>query len=282
MQVEKVDLKISRLRARSFSSPGSARRRFRAKQIFKWLYQMDAVSFEEMTNVSKDFRSTRQTTSHYRPAPGGGGGLPGRHQEIPVPPRRRRRRGDGADPRRGAQHAVHLEPGRLRHGVRLLPYRYLRAHPQPYHRRDRQPGLRGEKGGAGEEHRLHGDGGTAGEPRRCHPAVKILTDDGLQFSTRKVTVSTSGLVPEMAELGRAVTVNLAVSLNATTDEVRDRIMPVNRKLSAEGAAGRLQGVSPAFPPRWITMEYVHDPRPERLSGGREAAGPADQQHPLAR
>src|ERR1035437_2110068 len=62
------------------------------------------------------------------------------------------------------------------------------------------------------------------------PAVQILTDpDGFQFSTRKVTVSTSGLVPEMAQLGQAVTVNLAVSLNATTDEVRSQVMPVNRR-----------------------------------------------------
>ena len=67
------------------------------------------------------------------------------------------------------------------------------------------------------------------------PAVQILTDpDGFQFSNRKVTVSTSGLVPEMEELGRSVTVNLAVSLNATTDEVRDRIMPV----SADGLVVR--------------------------------------------
>ncbi len=87
-------------------------------------------------------------------------------------------------------------------------------------------------------------------------ALKILTDpDGFQFSTRKVTVSTAGLVPEMAELGASVTVNLAVSLNATTDEVRGKIMPINRRYPLK----ELLAACKAFPMpsrRWITIEYV--------------------------
>jgi 23S rRNA (adenine2503-C2)-methyltransferase len=54
-------------------------------------------------------------------------------------------------------------------------------------------------------------------------------DDGLGFGTRRVTLSTSGLVPEMASLAEQVKVQMAVSLNASTDEVRDRLMPVNKK-----------------------------------------------------
>jgi 23S rRNA (adenine2503-C2)-methyltransferase len=61
-------------------------------------------------------------------------------------------------------------------------------------------------------------------------ACRVLTDqEGLGFSKRKVTVSTSGLVPAIEELGKATDVSLAISLNATTDEVRDEIMPVNKK-----------------------------------------------------
>lgn len=70
-----------------------------------------------------------------------------------------------------------------------------------------------------------------------------------------MTLSTAGLVPEMAELGAAVTVNLAISLNATTDEVRDRIMPVNRRYPLK----ELLAACKAFPlpsRRWITVEYV--------------------------
>ncbi len=61
-------------------------------------------------------------------------------------------------------------------------------------------------------------------------ALQILyLDDGLGFGTRRVTLSTSGLVPEIAALAEQVKVQLAVSLNATTDEVRDRLMPINKK-----------------------------------------------------
>ena len=87
-------------------------------------------------------------------------------------------------------------------------------------------------------------------------ALKIITcDDGLQFSTRRVTVSTAGLVPEMDILGKAVTVNLAVSINATTDEQRDRLMPINRKYPLKD----LLAACKRFPlpaRRMITFEYV--------------------------
>jgi len=88
-------------------------------------------------------------------------------------------------------------------------------------------------------------------------ALKILTDpDGFNLSTRKITVSTVGLVPAIERFGAAgLEVNLAVSLNATTDEVRDEIMPVNRTFPIE----RLLATLRAFPlkaRRRITIEYV--------------------------
>jgi 23S rRNA (adenine2503-C2)-methyltransferase len=70
-----------------------------------------------------------------------------------------------------------------------------------------------------------------------------------------VTVSTAGLVPELDLLGEAVTVNLAVSLNATTDEVRSRLMPINRKYPLK----ELLTACKRFPlpaRRMITFEYV--------------------------
>ncbi|CAN0892923.1 Dual-specificity RNA methyltransferase RlmN [Linum grandiflorum] len=61
-------------------------------------------------------------------------------------------------------------------------------------------------------------------------AADIMTDEqGLQFSPRKVTVSTSGLVPQLKRFLLESNCALAVSLNATTDEVRNWIMPINRK-----------------------------------------------------
>ncbi|MHB1846308.1 MAG: 23S rRNA (adenine(2503)-C(2))-methyltransferase RlmN [Deltaproteobacteria bacterium] len=82
----------------------------------------------------------------------------------------------------------------------------------------------------------------------CHP-------EGLQFSNRHVTVSTSGLVPEIERFGRETLVKLAISLNGTTDEQRERLMPVNRKYPLE----KLLEVCRAFPQRQgrrLTFEYV--------------------------
>ena len=66
------------------------------------------------------------------------------------------------------------------------------------------------------------------------PALRIMLDDNaLNFSHRRVTVSTVGVVPKMAELAAALPVNLAVSLNATTEEQRRQIMPITRTYSLE-------------------------------------------------
>jgi 23S rRNA (adenine2503-C2)-methyltransferase len=84
----------------------------------------------------------------------------------------------------------------------------------------------------------------------------IASDKGLGFATRRVTVSTNGLVPEIGKLGRSgVKVNLAVSLNATTDEVRDRIMPVNRLYPIKELLAACRSY-PLEPRRRITFEYV--------------------------
>lgn len=78
----------------------------------------------------------------------------------------------------------------------------------------------------------------------------------LGISKRKITLSTSGLVPKMSELqGRAPDVNLAVSLNATTDAVRDRIMPINKKYPIKMLLDACRRY-PLQPQRLITFEYV--------------------------
>jgi 23S rRNA (adenine2503-C2)-methyltransferase len=87
-------------------------------------------------------------------------------------------------------------------------------------------------------------------------ALRIcMDDDGQNFSHRRITVSTVGLVPKMAELAAALPVNLAVSLNATTEAQRREIMPITRKYSLE----ELMEACRNFPlPRTkrITFEYV--------------------------
>ena len=84
----------------------------------------------------------------------------------------------------------------------------------------------------------------------------ITSDKGLGISPRRVTVSTSGLVPEIGKLGAlGLRVNLAVSLNASTDEVRDRIMPVNKRYPIRELLAACRRF-PLEPRRRITFEYV--------------------------
>lgn len=88
-------------------------------------------------------------------------------------------------------------------------------------------------------------------------SLRILTHElGANLSQRRITVSTAGLVPGIEKLGReTVRPNLAISLNAATDAVRDRIMPINRKYDI----ARLLGALRAYPlerRRRITFEYV--------------------------
>ncbi|MBI5847264.1 MAG: 23S rRNA (adenine(2503)-C(2))-methyltransferase RlmN [Nitrospirae bacterium] len=86
-------------------------------------------------------------------------------------------------------------------------------------------------------------------------ALKKITEF-LGISKRRITLSTSGLVPKMLELPKkAPDVNLAVSLNATTDEVRDRIMPINKKYPLKMLLDACR-MYPLQPQRLITFEYV--------------------------
>eukprot|EP01041_Mallomonas_annulata_P030831 gene30831-53045_t len=80
--------------------------------------------------------------------------------------------------------------------------------------------------------------------------------DGLGLSRRRITLSTSGVVPMMARAGDEINVNLAVSLHAVTKEIRDEIVPINRKYGLDEllrACAEYPGVSNA---RRITFEYV--------------------------
>ena len=87
-------------------------------------------------------------------------------------------------------------------------------------------------------------------------SIDILTHPhGFNISHRKITVSTSGLVPQMLELGRRSKVNLAVSLNATTDEMRSEIMPVNKRYNLKALLDGCRAYE-LGPGRRITFEYV--------------------------
>ena len=88
-------------------------------------------------------------------------------------------------------------------------------------------------------------------------ALRIVMDgDGLGLSRRRITLSTSGVVPMMARAGDEIGVNLAVSLHAVTKEVRDEIVPLNRKFGIEALLEACAAYPGANNARRITFEYV--------------------------
>lgn len=80
--------------------------------------------------------------------------------------------------------------------------------------------------------------------------------DGLCFSRRKITLSTSGVVPQIERAGHEIGCMLAVSLHATTDSVRDRLVPINRKWNIECLLGALRAYPRLSNSERITFEYV--------------------------
>ena len=88
-------------------------------------------------------------------------------------------------------------------------------------------------------------------------ALKLVMDgDGLALSKRRITLSTSGVVPAMARCGEEIGVNLAVSLHAVTKEIRDEIVPLNRKYGIEELLQACADYPGASNARRITFEYV--------------------------
>jgi len=88
-------------------------------------------------------------------------------------------------------------------------------------------------------------------------ALKVVMDnEGLGLSRRRITLSTSGVVPMIARAGAEIGVNLAVSLHAVTNEIRDEIVPINRKYPIEELLQACADYPQANNARRITFEYV--------------------------
>lgn len=87
-------------------------------------------------------------------------------------------------------------------------------------------------------------------------SLRILMDDrGQNISSRRITVSSSGVVPKLERFGHDVSVNLAISLNASHDEQRNRVIPINKVWPLDKLMATLRAY-PLQPRRRITMEYV--------------------------
>ena len=147
-------------------------------------------------------------------------------------------------PEPGSGHVVHFEPGGLRDGLHFLRNRAARFQPQFERGGNRRSGLAGaaRTGARTTAPRsarasrkitnivFMGMGEPLANYRNVLPAMRIFLDDlGYDLSRRRVTLSTSGLVPQIYKLAEECNVALAVSLHAPNDELRDQLVPINRK-----------------------------------------------------
>src|SRR5690606_12237095 len=88
-------------------------------------------------------------------------------------------------------------------------------------------------------------------------AIDVIADnEGIAISRRRITVSTSGVVPELAELGERTAAMLAISLHATNDALRDELVPLNRKYPIAQLMDAIRAYPGLGNARRVTFEYV--------------------------
>src|SRR6266702_1695352 len=285
-QTTKTDLKNLTLPGLEQFLQGQGKERFRALQVFKWIYQQDARGFEEMTNISKALRAELAETAYIsnlepEAIEEGSDGTrkylftldDGNAVEsvlIPIEGRNTLCISSQVGCAMACEFCLtgtfkltrNLTTAEIVNQIMAVKRDLIRNPPAlslavteavDDEDDDDQP----ESPAAIRNIVLMGMGEPLHNLYNVIPAIRIMIDgNGLQLSNRRVTVSTCGLVPEMERLGREIpNVNLAVSLNATTDELRNKIMPVNRSYPLR----ELLKACKEFPlpgRRKVTFEYV--------------------------
>lgn len=234
---------------------------YRARQLAGWLYARGAVRFGDMTDLPQAFRRRLEADATI--------------SLLPI--ERRQRAADGTEKflfalpdGKRIESVLILEEGRLTACISTqagcpLDCAFCLTGLMGFQRNLRAweivaqiVGLRGMAEGRRISHIvLMGMGEPLANPRETFRALEILLcPDGLAFPPRRITLSTVGLVPEMGALAATgFGVNLAVSLSAPTDALRDRLMPINRRypLAQVMAACR---AFPLKPRQRVTFEYV--------------------------
>lgn len=258
---EKVDLKDFDLAdLQTFIRP-LGKERFRATQLMKWIYQKDVASFADMTDLSKEFRfqlDAIATLSRMEP-----------HTILNSEDGTRKflyTLKDGFE----IESVVIPEENRLTLCLSTqvgcpLACTFCVTGLGGVRRNLRVSEILGQIQGVSRN--LQGDERLTnivvmgmGEPLLNYDnvvkALKIaLYEDGLNFSHRRITLSTAGVVPNIYRLAKDLPVNLAVSLNATTEELRRQIMPITRRYSMEELLEACRQY-PLQHNKKITFEYV--------------------------
>jgi len=218
---------------------------FRARQLMKWLYKRHVADFEQMTDLAKSFRAKLSAVA-----------------EVVVPEVTMTQvSSDGtrkwllavrSDKDQGVQQGIEMvfipEPGRGTLCISsqvgcAMDCTFCSTAQQGFNRNLSTAEIVGQVWLANRELGYQHGGERVitnvvfmgmGEPlanyRNVVPATEILMDDlGFDISRRRVTVSTSGLVPQMLRLAEETNCALAVSLHAPNDALRDELVPINRK-----------------------------------------------------
>jgi len=241
-------------------------RRFRATQLFRWIHQKGASDFDRMTDLARPLREKLRHVAHVKPLE-----VSARHQSadgtikwlfdvgagdaveavfIPESDRGTLCISSQAGCAVGCRFCStghqgfsrNLATGEI---IAQLWYaeHYLRRHLQRDERVISNVVMMG-----------------MGEPLQNYaalvPALRTMLDDhGYGLSRRRVTVSTSGVVPMMERLGKDCPVALAVSLHAPTDPLRDNLVPLNRKYPLEELMRTCVAYLEHAPRDFITFEY---------------------------
>jgi len=246
--------------------------KFRAKQVWHWIYQRGMTDFERMANLPKDFRALlAEKYSVERPTVAN-----------------EQRSEDGT-----IKWLLKLSDGQLVETVFIpeakrgtlcvssqvgctLTCKFCHTGTQPLvrnlganeilqqimHARD----VLGEWPKAGEKQSeerevtnivMMGMGEPLYNYDNVSKALKICMDqEGLSISKRRITLSTSGVVPQIVQCGEELNVNLAVSLHAPNDELRSKIMPINNKYPLAELLEACRNYPGLSEMRRVTFEYV--------------------------
>ncbi len=259
--------------------------KMRTAQLWHWIYFQGATSFEVMLNIGKALRSRlAESFSLARPEVVSRTGLAGRHAQMAAAVS-----ADRSEPSdRGAEvecvYIPETDRGTLCISSQVgctLTCSFChtgtqKPRPQSLGARDRRAAHRGARKARRFSRPDAADRRAAaacakaarvsnivfmgmGEPlynfENVRDAVGVLSDgDGLALSKRRITVSTAGVVPQIERLGAEASPMLAISLHAVSDELRDKLVPLNKKYPSEGIArglprpipaSRMRGASPS-------------------------------------
>jgi 23S rRNA (adenine2503-C2)-methyltransferase len=211
----------------------------RARQLMRWLYKRNASDFDQMTDLAKGFRDRLKDIAQVRTP---------EVQRLQVSADGTRKWLLAMDGTQGIEMVFIPEPGRGTLCISsqvgcAMDCSFCSTAQQGFNRNLSVAEIVGQVWLANHELGYQPGGDRVvtnvvfmgmGEPlanyRNVVPAVEILMDDlGFDISRRRVTVSTSGLVPQMLKLARETNCALAVSLHAPNDALRDQLVPINRK-----------------------------------------------------